>query len=844
MAVSSATIGVAIPVLLDRGFTYLSEPRFGAIRPGTRVMVTFGSRILAGIVRPPQPILSESAKQGELKPILDVLDPLDDPVMPPDLVDLVEWMSEYYVAPIGEAYRVALPSALLALDEQELRLTAQGHDAMRRGELGPLLAGLGEAAQGESGQLLRMLGAARGDALPFRRAIASWGKRPGFWKSVAHAQSMGWCEMGWAEEGVVASRTEIHVRRTELLLGPCADEEALQKLVGRSKRRRALLDYLEQAPPGEWTALAELLGPFSRARELVRDLSEKALIEMTERPRELEPFAAESEVASRPLVPTPEQESVLAAIGSAVESGKYASFLLHGITGSGKTEVYLQAIARIVQAGGGAIVLVPEIALTPQVADRFRSRFGSAVAVLHSALTQRQRLDAWEQIRRGVRRIVIGARSAIFAPVPNLKMIIVDEEHDMSFKQDDGVRYNARDVALVRASRLQAIAILGSATPSLESYELALRGKHRLLKLRKRAAASTLPLVEILALSEHQQDKKTLLTGRLRDAIIHTVKRGEQAIIFLNRRGYNTILQCTSCGETMHCPDCSARGMTFHRQRNRMMCHLCGAMASVPQVCSACQSPSLEQKGAGTEKVEESIAEALEGIRVLRLDRDTSRGRALFDILGRFRAREADVLVGTQMLAKGHDFPGVTLVGVIAADQGLELPDPRAAERVFQLLTQVAGRAGRAQEPGKVLIQSWAADHPALSYAVRHDFEGFANEELRSRKDIGNPPFGHLAMVRVSGEQAGQVQARAQSLVQLLMAMQIETPTVGLDILGPVASPIEKVNTRYRWQLLLRGRDRPKLRTALAHLRPALGAEGRKECVTFATVDVDPYDFL
>ncbi len=484
------------------------------------------------------------------------------------------------------------------------------------------------------------------------------------------------------------------------------------------------------------------------------------------------------------------------------------------------------------------------------------------MAVLHSGLTPHQRLDAWQQIRAGRRPIAIGARSAVFAPVPRLGVIVVDEEHDASFKQEDGVRYHARDVALVRAKALGIPVVLGSATPALETFALARLGRHRWLRLLSRPTPRPLPEVEIISLAVHRPDPASLLTGRMREAVESAVRKGGQAILFLNRRGFTTDLMCEDCGSHQQCPDCSAPSMTYHLSRHRLMCHLCGHIESAPQACRACGSAKLVHGGVGTERVELSLAKALPGLRVLRLDRDAARGRRLLETLAAFRAGRADVLVGTQMLSKGHDFPGVTLVGVLQGDHGLGLPDPRAAERTFQLLTQVAGRAGRGSEVGHVLVQAWQVEHPAIAFARAHDYLGFAEDELRRREAVGNPPAGHLALVRVQGTDAAAVEARAQAIAARLRpriasvrAAHAPVPAPGGDeqvvgagpvlmLLGPMPSPIERINRRVRWQLLLRARQRGPLRWLLGELRPMLGADGSGEAQTTAMVDVDPQAML
>jgi primosomal protein N' (replication factor Y) len=657
----------------------------------------------------------------------------------------------------------------------------------------------------------------------------------------------GLCTVTWEDGEDEAARVETHYRRTDYLRGSAAGEEGIQAIIGRSKQRRALLDMLETAPAGGWLPAGELRGPFKRLRELIEPLVESGLVAAEERLRALDPFAAGIAETSAPQAPTQDQARALATLCADVEADAFSVSLLHGVTGSGKTEVYLQLIAHARERGGGAIVLVPEIALTPQLSDRFRARFGDTVAVLHSGLTPRQRLDAWQQIRMGRTPIVIGARSAVFAPVANLKVLVVDEEHDPSFKQEEGVRYNARDVALVRARDERAVAVLGSATPALETYEQARSGRYRWLKLETRPTPRPLPKVELVPLAVHRPDPETLLTARMREALVETVAAGEQAILFLNRRGFATTLVCGTCGALHQCPDCSAPSMTYHLQRNRLMCHLCGHIEAPPERCRTCGQGELLHGSAGTERVELAVSKEIPKARVLRLDRDTSRGKGLIDTLARFRNHEADIMVGTQMLSKGHDFPGVTLVGILQADHGLGMPDLRAAERTFQLLTQVSGRAGRGARAGRVLMQAYAVNHPAVARAAEHDFTGFAAWELEQRKELGNPPFGFLALIRISGTDPVAVRRRAETLgvvvragVEAALRHQSVDDRPALSLLGPVPSPIERVNRRIRWQLLIRSTTRPVLRWLIKHVRAQLGLDGSGDFKTHAVIDVDP----
>ncbi len=851
---TDALVSVAVPTTVDRAFTYRVPADWSQVpSPGTRVVVPFGSRVMVGVVRPSE---GEPPPQTDkLRAILDVLDETT-PSLTPDLVALCEWIADYYVAPIGDVYRAALPGLATNHDARIVRITDRGAEAIGAGA-GPLVSPDAATLDTHDERLLRALHAAGERGTPASKLGTLRPRIPSVLRRVHDLGTRQLVETRWIDDdGPAGTRTQTHVRRTDLLRGSSEDEAQLSSLLGRSKQRRALLDLLESHrdaetdPDGGWVAVDEVRGPFPRVRQLLPKLVEDGLVAQKELPRRADPFDLGTSESSQPREPTAEQARALAALVEDADAGEFRSALLHGITGSGKTEVYLQLIAHVRAQGRGAIVLVPEIALTPQLSDRFRSRFGDEVAVLHSGLTPRQRLDAWYQIRDGVLPIVIGARSAIFAPVPNLGAVVVDEEHDPSFKQEDGVRYNARDVALVRARTLGAVAVLGSATPSLETYARAREGKHRWLQMNTRPTPRPLPEVEVLPLSVHRADPDSKLTGRLKEAIAKTAEAGEQAIVFLNRRGYTTSLVCTSCGDMQACPDCSAPSMTYHLGRNRLMCHLCGFIEATRSQCLKCGEATLEHAGVGTERVELALVKALPGIRVLRLDRDATRGRQLLRTLAAFRAKEADVLVGTQMLSKGHDFPGVTLVGILQGDHGLAMPDPRASERTFQLLTQVAGRAGRGTRPGRVIVQAWRVDHPAIRFAAAHDYAGFAEQELAARAQLGNPPVGHLALVRVMGSDGAAVEARARKLGRWLrggvdkVAAEHPGQLPPLSLLGPIPSPIERINRRIRWQLLLRARRRAPLRWLLSGLRDKLGPEGAGHAQTLALVDVDPQSLL
>ncbi|HVV49597.1 MAG TPA: primosomal protein N', partial [Polyangia bacterium] len=558
-----------------------------------------------------------------------------------------------------------------------------------------------------------------------------------------------------AGEGLVEVGDEVQPRRPvptiALALATGGDPAALPK---RAAARRAVLARLAEAAGG-----LPLAGLSAGERTQLRALVAAGLARIEHRPVPTAPPAAPAAPSEISL--NAAQAAAVEALVGALPRG-FASFLLQGVTGSGKTEVYLRVIAAARAAGRGALVLVPEIALTPQLAARFRARFGEDVAVLHSALPPRERLAAWRRLRAGEVGIALGARSAVFAPVRALGVVVVDEEHDPSFKQEEGVRYHGRDLALVRAQQAGALAVLGSATPSLESAYNVRRGRFTRLLLPERATPRPLPSVEVVDLRRHPPGPDGLLSAPLAEALGAALAAGEQSILFLNRRGFSTVLLCRACGEVVRCQNCVV-SLTYHRGRSRLCCHYCGQTTPVPADCPSCKSPRLERLGTGTERVEAIVRERFPDARVARLDRDTAGGggRDLDAILRRMQAREIDLLVGTQMVTKGHDFPGVTLVGVLQPDQGMDLPDFRATERTFQLIEQVAGRAGRGERPGRVVIQTYKPDHAAIAAVVAHDYDGFVRHELEERQATDYPPFSRMIALRIDARELGEARAGA-----------------------------------------------------------------------------------
>jgi primosomal protein N' (replication factor Y) len=533
----------------------------------------------------------------------------------------------------------------------------------------------------------------------------------------------------------------------------------------------------------------------------------------------------------------PEQAAAAERIMSAVRDQAFAAFLLHGVTGSGKTEVYLRSITELTGTGRGAIVLVPEIALTPQLLGRFRRRFGNRVAVLHSGLTDRERSEEHHRIREGRVDVAIGARSAVFAPFAWLGLIVVDEEQESSYKQDDGLRYHARDVAVMRSKFANAVCVLGSATPSLESYHNARAGKYQYLCIANRVDHRPMPTVEIVDCKE--LPKVPAYTPRLVEAIRQRRERQEQALLLLNRRGFSSVLICGECGKVMQCPSCSV-SLTYHKSEGRLKCHYCDYHSALPARCPACGGVQLKPLGTGTQKIEEELAQLVPGSRISRMDSDSVRGRKAYDeLLGKVDRREIDILLGTQMVAKGHDFPAVTLVGVVDADVGMNLPDFRAAEKTFQLITQAAGRAGRGDMAGEVLIQTMNPGHYALRHSRTHDYEGFYDEEIRYRTELGYPPLRRMIKIEVKGSQEKLVleaAATARNRIRHLLRGKDTT------LLGPAPSPVARVRGKYRYQMLLLSPKREAIRTLAVEARKAVEEKyGRKVQVI---VDVDPVNLM
>jgi primosomal protein N' (replication factor Y) len=798
---------VSLPVPLDQPFTYaLPETLRHRVNPGCRVLVPFGSRKLTGVVlrchdEPPEVATREALRLIDSEAVLDA-----------ELIALGKWISGYYCAPLGEVLRGMLPLASDIRRGKVYSLTDAGRDAARQ-----LL--FDSSPEDPVVQILRML-----DRRPLS---ASYIER----KLPLAANALRALERKHfvIAEQVQTERDPLRAPSERLRLEATGAAPA-GKL---PKPERELLAFLELHPGSH--NLKDLESMVRDASPAARALARKKLVTLR-----AEPVALIAAAAVRaPHVLNPAQAAAFEQIRAAIAARKFHTFLLHGVTGSGKTEVYLNAIDATLAEGRSALLLVPEIALTPAVAGQFFSRFGDHVAILHSAFSDSERSDQWRRIRSGAASVVVGTRSGVFAPMRNLGLIVVDEEHDQSYKQEETPRYNGRDVAIVRAQAAGACVVLGSATPCLESRYNAERGKYTLLELPGRIEERPMPRVELIDMRTEflETRKQATFSRRLLEAVAHRVENGEQSIILLNRRGFSSFVACRSCGERVQCANCSVT-LTFHRRDRRLLCHYCSYAERVPTHCPKCQSEHIYFLGVGSEKVEEELHREFPEARIARLDRDTATAKRQYEaILQGFRERSYDILVGTQMIAKGHDIPNVTLVGVVSADVGLGLPDFRAAERTFQLLTQVAGRAGRGSLPGIVLIQTINPDHYAVRMAAAQDYQTFYEKELQFRRMMHYPPFSAMANILVRSERQEQALRMSTELGHCL------TPAPEkIKILGPAEAPVNRLKNEFRYQLLIKAASRKALNELLQ--RAQAFAREQKWNATALVIDVDPFTLL
>ena len=799
---------VALPIPLDQSFTYAVNGTVPTI--GARVLVPFsGQRLMGVVVR----LHDDPAPEGiEIKPIQQILD--DAPLVSDELMQLATWIAQYYVAPLGEVLRSMLPLAAEVRRQFAYRIA-------------------------EAGRRVLYDGAAKGSS---RRSRLS-----------PEDQNREYTVLNYLEDGTSAKASALRsatqagkalldamVRKKWLTREALAEERDAR----RTERIAVLLPdaRIPKLNDNQTAILAEIAATGGRMR--VRDLRElsvpastlatlvkRGLVAVENAPEDfhLGGLPANGKKSAHEHTLNEAQIEALSSIAAAMSQGGFKPILLYGVTGSGKTSVYFAAMQRALDAGKSALLLVPEIGLTPAMAGQMFAAFGSQVALLHSGLTPDERAEQWHRIRRGDARIVVGTRSAVFAPMVNLGLILVDEEHDSSYKQDETPRYNGRDVAVMRAKFNSAVVVLGSATPSLESWANSVRGRYQRIEMLTRVMNRPLPVVELLDMRTEFKEtgKEDIFSRQLVAETQATLDRDEQVIILLNRRGYSFTILCRSCGEKIECENC-AIAMTYHKPvvgtdlhahpGDRLECHYCGFRRTIPKVCPKCQSEHLFYLGAGSQQGEERLQELFPNARIGRMDRDTVRGRGDMErLLTRLHSGEINLLVGTQMIAKGHDIHGVTLVGVVGADSALGLPDFRAAERVFQLLTQVSGRAGRGDLPGRVLVQTYHPEHYAIQCAATHDYTGFVAKELQYRQWMHYPPSAVLANVIIQGQTLEEASAFANTLGRWFATARLDK----VRVLGPAAAPIARLKRIYRFHFILKAERRDALgralRTLLAH---------------------------
>jgi primosomal protein N' (replication factor Y) len=830
----AARVEIALPVPVDSLFSY-GVPAASAAEatPGRRALVPFGARRAAGLIVARHEGPGSGA--APLRAIERVLDPA--PVVSPALIEVLVAAAAEAFCPVGLALACATPTGSAPRPRAGFAITARGREALARGalarELRPLLAALADAPRPRSWLARRF---------PASDAALRDLARDGL----------------LAPASVDAAAARPPRERIASLAPGVVPDDAVAAVLARAPRQAALLRSLAARGPAE---LAALRRDQPGADAALRALVERGLVRIEERALARQAAAAllvDGEPTAPPLVP--EQQAALDAITGAVRARRHERFLLHGVTGSGKTEVYLRAAAETLAAGRQVLVLVPEITLTHQLVARLQARFGDRVAVLHSALRPGERIAEWRRLLAGATPIAVGARSALFAPLDDLGLIVIDEEQEAAYKNEEGFRYHARELAARRAAAAGCPLVLGSATPSLETRYASERGEVRRLVLAHRIGGRPLPEVELVDLNVERaslpRGRKLVLSRALRAALADALAAGGQAILFLNRRGFSTRVFCFACGHAETCRHCEV-SLVFHAGAGKLRCHYCDYAIDPPDACSSCGAPESALLGIGTERLEEEVRTRFPQARIARLDRDTAGRRGETErVLNALAAGRVDVLIGTQMVAKGHHFPGVRLVGVVSADQSLHFPDFRAAERTFQLLTQVAGRAGRGEAPGRVLVQTFVPDHYAIAPVRSHDYEAFYRAELAHRAALAYPPCGHLVHALVSGPDEAETQAHAARLAALAQRAagpgERATPAPngagdggpGVEVLGPAPAPLARLRDRFRFQLLVKGRDEKAVRDAgraLARAAVALEREARQLRVS---VDPSPVNML
>ncbi|MEC0985595.1 primosomal protein N' [Bacillus safensis] len=786
---------------IDRPFDYRVPDRFkDLVKAGMRVVVPFGPRKIQGFVTKVKE--ETDIKTGSIKEIVDLFDL--SPVLTDELLELSHWLTEKTLSYHITALQSMLPAAMKAKYEKEIQVLSEEELPQSLKEL--------------FGQRESILYA----DIPSEQL-----------KQIQKHVQKGHLEVRYH---VSQKSGKKKVRMLQLAVSKEKLEEKQQQLKKNAVKQKALISYLLQA--GEATFLAkDLQQQTGASSQTLKTFIQEGLLTESYEEVYRDPYRDREFTPSASLDLTPEQTEAAKHIHQAVSEDQHATFLLHGVTGSGKTEIYLQTIDHVLQKGKEAIVLVPEISLTPQMVQRFKERFGSNVAVLHSGLSTGEKYDEWRKIHRKEVKLVVGARSAVFAPFENLGMIIIDEEHESSYKQEEMPRYHAKDVAIERAVRHQCPVVLGSATPSLETYARAKKGVYTLLPLKHRVNQQQMPHVSLIDMREELRNgNRSMFSEELMIRLKEVLERKEQAVLFLNKRGYSSFVMCRDCGYVEQCPHCEI-SLTYHRYQKRLKCHYCGHEAPVPSECPECHSEHIRYFGTGTQRVEEELTKVLPEARVIRMDVDTtSRKGAHEKLLTSFGNKEADILLGTQMIAKGLDFPDVTLVGVLSADTSLHIPDFRSSEKTFQLLTQVSGRAGRHEKAGSVIIQSYTPSHYSIELTKQHDYEAFYEQEMLHRRHQSYPPYYFLAMVTVSHEEVTKAAHVTDQIVQFLK-MNCAPNT---RILGPAASPIAKIKDRYRYQCVIKYKRENELASLLRKIQDHYQKEMEQKQLMIS-IDMNPY---
>ncbi len=807
---------------LKDAFTYEIPLHFsGMVKKGMRVLVPFGRRRLTGYV---VSLSKHNKKNIPLKPIEEVPD--SEPVISKELLSLTRWVADYYHSSWGEAIKAALPAGLDDTSLDKLYLTGQG------------LKALTENTQPSQATFILQ-------ALNSKRNLTS--------KQLERSLKKTYSPSTLAKlkrDGLVGVKNEI--KRSSLkyeyekvfqLAENLPKKQEIEKLLERSPKQRAIYQFICKGQ----TTSSDLNNQISGSSQIIKSLLNKKLIETYTRKKErglISPHVQPEWTNENPHQLNKEQDKCYRELKQSIENAIFQPYLLHGVTGSGKTEIYLRCIKLVLDLNKSALMIVPEISLTPQTVERFRQRFGDRVAVLHSGLTQKERFYEWGKIRDEKVSIAVGARSAIFAPFKNLGIIVIDEEHDTSYKQESCPRYHARDSAIIRAQKQNAVVLLGSATPSLESIKNAERGKYHYLSLKNRVHNRLLPIVKVINMKAEMDSKKnfSIFSTLLKKSIFDRIKRGEQIFLFLNRRGTANHVFCKECSFVFECPHCSVT-LTFHSKKNFLLCHYCNFFTRKPECCADCGGAVIRFSGFGTQKLEDETKKLFPQARIARLDRDTVKGRESFEAVHRkMNLGEIDILIGTQMITKGHDFPNVTLVGVLYADLSLHIPDFRSAERSFQLLTQVAGRAGRGKVPGLVIIQSLLSGHYVFDFVKEHDFTGFSEKELALREKLKYPPFTRMVSIEIESEHEQAGEKFANSLHKTLV--RITNKISGIEVLGPARASLYQINNRFRRHLILRSYDYRKLHSALRRLYETPEIKKFSNSKVKLILDVDPVSLM